>query len=558
MPWTLYRYILREVLSILGLCLAVLVTVLSFFIALKPLSEGLLDGLTLVKFVLYTIPTVLAFALPFAGAFASTLVFLRLAGDNEITACAASGISYFRILLPIIVLGLVLMGLLLYLSNFVIPGYYKKAARTAQADALTMIESQLNRGEPVTFDRFVLYAEAAEAVPASRIDTAAYPVPPEKLIQLTRVVFGQFDERGKMRWDYTAERASALLFRKNNRSWVTIRLRDSVYYDPTLGQMQRAQVDPLDLGPISPPNPLEDDPRFMSYHDLNQLERHPERFDDVAAGMRDLRIALGREVLGDAFAGATRGEGLTLVGPGEGEVFTVRAGQVASWEEGVRLGAAGGRPVEVIHERRGSRVWRVEAPAAAVRFEAGQFEEQPAVLMELTEARAYDPGPDPVFTEHPVLSLPRMRWPGDLIDLPEPAAGASASPAFALLDLAEQPGFIASPKVVERAKHLWSQIYELGLDIVAQRHERAATAAASFLLLVLGATLSIHLRNQMTLVVYFWSFVLAIVALVMIHSGAKLVSNERFVPALGMAVLWSANVGLAVVAGWIYCRFARN
>jgi len=119
------------------------------------------------------------------------------------------------------------------------------------------------------------------------------------------------------------------------------------------------------------------------------------------------------------FAGATRGEGLTLVGPGEGEVFTVRAGQVASWEEGVRLGAAGGRPVEVIHERRGSRVWRVEAPAAAVRFEAGQFEEQPAVLMELTEARAYDPGPDPVFTEHPVLSLPRMRWPGDLIDLEE-------------------------------------------------------------------------------------------------------------------------------------------
>jgi len=559
MPWTLYRYILREVLSILALCLAVLVTVLSFFIALKPLSEGLLDGLSLVKFVLYTIPTVLAFALPFAGAFASTLVFLRMAGDNEITACAASGISYFRVLLPVIALGLVLMGLLLYMSNFVIPGYYKKAARTAQADALTMIETQLNRGEPVTFDRFVLYAESAQSVPASRIDTAAYPVPPEKLIQLTRVVFGQFDERGKMRWDYTAGRASAMLFRKNQRSWVTIRLRESVYYDPTLGQMQRAQVDPLDLGPISPPNPIEDDPRFMSYHDLNRLERHPERFDDVAGAMRQLRIALGKQALGDAFAAATGGAGLTLVGPGEAEVFTVRAGRVEpGMEEGLRLGEAGGRPVEVIHERRGRRVWRVEASAATVRFEAGQFDEQPAVLMELTEAKAYDPGPDPVFTEHPVLSLPRMRWPGDLIDLPEPAAGASASPAFALLDLAEQPGYISSPTVVERAKHLWSQIYELGLDIVAQRHERAATAAASFLLLVLGATLSIHLRNQMTLVVYFWSFVLAVVALVMIHSGAKLVSNERFAPALGMAVLWSANVGLAVVAGWIYCRFARN
>jgi len=338
---------------------------------------------------------------------------------------------------------------------------------------------------------------------------------------------------------------------------VTIRMRDSVYYDPRLGQMVQAKVDPLDLGPISPQNPLEDDPRFMSYHDLNQLERQPERFDDVAEGMRELRIALGRQVLGDAFAAATSGAGVELVGPGQGEAFTARAGRVEPLETGVRLSEAGDQPVEVIHERRGSRVWRVEAPSAVVRFEAGEFDEQPAVLMELTEAKAYDPGPDPVFTEHPVLSLPRMRWPGDLIELPEPAEGA-ASPAFALLDLAEQPGFVSSPKVVERAKYLWSRIYKLGLAIVAQRHERAATAAASFLLLVLGATLSIHLRNQMTLVVYFWSFVLAIVALVMIHSGAKLVSNERFVPALGMSVLWSANVGLAVVAGWIYCRFARN
>ncbi len=558
MPWTIYRYILREVLAILGLSLAVLVTVLSFFIALKPLSEGLLDGMALVKFVLYTIPTVLAFALPFAGAFASTLVFLRLAGDNEITACAASGISYFRVLLPIIALGLVLMGLLLYMSNFVIPGYYKKAARTAQSDALTMIESQLNRGEPVTFDRFVLYAESAESVPPSQINTAAYAIPPQKLISLTRVVFGQYDEQGKMRWDYTAGRASALLFRQGDRSWVTIRLRDSVYYDPTLGQMQRAQVDPLDLGPISPPNPLEDDPRFMSYRDLNRLERHPERFDDVAEGMRRLRIELGREVLVDRFRAAASGAGLELIGPGDGEVFRVSAGSVERSERGLRLTASADRPVQVIHERRGSRVWRVEAPAAMVQLEAAEFDDQPGVLMELSEAKAYDPGPDPVFTEHPVLNLPRMRWPGELIVMPEQSATAKASPAFALLEMAEQPGFASNPDVIERAKYLWSRIYKLGLDIVAQRHERAATAAASFLLVVLGATLSIYLRNQMTLVVYFWSFVLAIVALVMIHSGSRLVSDDRLMPAAGMAVLWSANIGLAVVTGWVYCRFARN
>lgn len=557
MPWTLYRYILREVLSILGLCLAILVTVLSFFIAIKPLSEGMINGLTLVKFVLYTMPTVLAFALPFAGAFAATLVFLRMAGDNEITACAASGVSYFRVLLPIVALGLVLMGVLLYMSNFVIPGYYKKAARTAQSDALTLIESQINRGEPVVFDRFVLYAESARSVLPAQINTEAYAVPPRKLVQLTGVVFGQFDQEGKMRWDYTASRASALLFQHADQSWVSIRLRDSVYYDPTLGRMQRARVDPLDLGRITPPNPLEDDPQFMSYHDLIRLEQHPERFDDVAMALRQLRIALGREVLASRFASRAGDPGVQLVGPGDGEVFVVRAGRVARTDDGVSLNPTPEQPVEVTHDRRGNRVWRIEAGAASVRFEAGEFEDQPGVLMELVDARAYDPGPDPVFTEHPVLSLPRMRWPGELLPQPDPGQ-ASRSAAFAMLELATEPPFASNRAVIDGARQLRSEVYELGLDIVAQRHERAATAAATFLLLVLGATLSIHLRNQMTLVVFFWSFVLAIVALVMIHSGSKMVSNEKFPPAAGMALLWSANVGLAVVAGWVYCRFARN
>jgi len=148
----------------------VIVTVLSFFVAIKPLSDGYLDAVSLVKFVIYTVPTVLAFALPFAGAFAATLVFLRLAADNEITACAASGISYFRVLLPVIGLGIVLMAVLLYMSNFVIPGYYKKATKTAQADALTMIESRLNQGLPVTFGEYVLYAESAQTVSADQID----------------------------------------------------------------------------------------------------------------------------------------------------------------------------------------------------------------------------------------------------------------------------------------------------------------------------------------------------------------------------------------------------
>lgn len=67
MPWTLYRYILRELLKVLVLTTTVLVVVLSFGAAVGPMADGLLGPVTLVKFVLYTMPTVLGFALPFAG-----------------------------------------------------------------------------------------------------------------------------------------------------------------------------------------------------------------------------------------------------------------------------------------------------------------------------------------------------------------------------------------------------------------------------------------------------------------------------------------------------------
>ncbi len=556
MPWTLYRYILRELILILLICTAVMVTVLSFFIAIKPLSDGLLDAMSLVKFVLYTMPTVLGFALPFAGAFASTLVFLRMAGDNEITACAASGLSYFRVLMPVVMLGIVLMVVLLYLSNFVIPGYYKKATRTVQADALTLIESQLNDGVPVKLQRYVLYAESARSVPSSEIDASAYPFPPEKVMQLTGVVFGQADAQDKLRWDYTASRASALLFRRGDRSWITIRLRDSVYYDPTAGRMQRAVVDPLDLGPIEPPNPFEDDPRFMSYTDLMALDKNPERYKRVADGMRFLTIALGQERLRQRFETDAVTQGVELVGPLTGEVFRIEAGSTRRESEGVRLLGSPERPVQVMHDRRGERVWTIRARDAFLRFEASEFDTEPAVLMELNEARVYDPGPDLAFTEHPTLSLPRMRWPRPLLDIDRSPA---AVPAWKQLrEMSSRPPYQQDRLVENRSNNLRLQLERLAMEVIAEKHQRAALAVAGFLLLVLGAVLSIYLRHQMTLVVFFWSFVLAIVSLVLIHSGARVVGHAKLAPGPGLALMWTGNVVLSIVAGWVYCRFAKN
>ncbi|MEM8496259.1 MAG: LptF/LptG family permease, partial [Planctomycetota bacterium] len=147
MPLTLYRYIAWELFKLLALSTTVLVLVISFAATIKPLSDGLLSPWAMVKFIGYTAPTMLTFALPFSGAFAATLLFIRLASDNEVQACAASGISYRSILFPVAAIGLALTMGLFFMANYVIPGFYRGAARTIEADVMTMLVGRLNEDQ---------------------------------------------------------------------------------------------------------------------------------------------------------------------------------------------------------------------------------------------------------------------------------------------------------------------------------------------------------------------------------------------------------------------------
>ncbi|MEL7087760.1 MAG: LptF/LptG family permease, partial [Planctomycetota bacterium] len=191
MPWTLYKYILRETGKLLLLTTLVLVVVMSFGAAVQPMSEGKLSAGLLVKFVLFTAPTVLGFALPFAGAFASTLVFIRLANDNEIVACSASGISYLRILAPVFGLGLVLTGGMLFLANSVVPSFYRLAERTVESDAITLLVTQLNQQRFVELkdQGLVIYADTATQFPPQQIEGSVLPM--TQLIQLEGVAVGE-------------------------------------------------------------------------------------------------------------------------------------------------------------------------------------------------------------------------------------------------------------------------------------------------------------------------------------------------------------------------------
>ncbi len=69
--------------------------------------------------ILYSIPAIVAFALPFASLVGGLMSMGRFSSDNEILALQASGVSYKRIFIPVIII-----GIFLSLFSFIVSDYF--------------------------------------------------------------------------------------------------------------------------------------------------------------------------------------------------------------------------------------------------------------------------------------------------------------------------------------------------------------------------------------------------------------------------------------------------
>ncbi len=566
MAWTLYRYILRELLKIMLVTVAVLVALMSFAAAIRPISDGLLSPAALGKFVVYTAPTVLGFALPFAGAFASTLVFSRMAQDNEVLACCAGGISYRRLLAPVLLLGLALTLTLLLLSNTVVPGFYRAATGLAKADIISVLVSRLNQSKPFVgisgldgSDDFVIVADGAEVfapeeVPSLQaLETDAVF---EQVVRLRGVVVGELVDRQQRRAggsplpvrDVTAEEAVVLVYRwpgqRETNVWID--LKRTVSFDPASNDYARAES--TDIGRLTLPPLLSDEIKFYSAAELEDLQQHPERYDRVRDAMDDLTRALATERLFQAIT--TQLDNVVFDGAIPGDRYVLRAPGEPRRGKALRFVGTAEQPVVV--ERysqlslQADRVYR--AAAALVSVHESPFSQDLMIDVELREVDVL-----PGNTQQPTIRLGDLTWPAPIFE------AETAAPGFdELSTLATSPDYAGSPQVETTRERLRHEFVRLHQRINSQRHERAASATSCTLLLLLGAILSVHLRHQLPLVVFFWAFVLAILTIILVSTGENLASDARFPSYFGLGVIWSGNVVLACVLGWVYCRVARH
>ena len=160
MPKRFYKYLIIDVLKQFMITATILVVVIAFGAAIKPLSsDQLLSGWDTVKYLLLALVPMLQFAIPFAAAFATTIVLHRMSGDNEIIAIALSGQSYVKILAPIILFGAVLSLSLVLLTQLIIPKFVGMMASAMTADLPRMLARSIKQHTPFIQGDLVIWAE---------------------------------------------------------------------------------------------------------------------------------------------------------------------------------------------------------------------------------------------------------------------------------------------------------------------------------------------------------------------------------------------------------------
>jgi len=171
-PTLIDRYVFREILVSFVFCFAVfLVTgLIAGFLPL--LQKGMESdlGLTAILFqlLIHALPGTLVTILPLSLTLGILLGLGRLAADNEIAALKSAGISILRLFPPVLLLGLIGLGLALACTLYLIPRGISEGRRLAQEALLKRPDAGIE--EHAFFDSLkdvILYVDRIDPASAT-------------------------------------------------------------------------------------------------------------------------------------------------------------------------------------------------------------------------------------------------------------------------------------------------------------------------------------------------------------------------------------------------------
>ncbi|MEM1184491.1 MAG: LptF/LptG family permease [Planctomycetota bacterium] len=576
MPLILWRHMLLELWRLIVLSGAVLVTVIAFAAAVKPLADGELSPGAALKFMLLAIPPMLAYALPFAASFGTTLAYHRMAQDNELIAAHAGGMPHRTILVPALVTGILMASGLAVLNEQVIPRFLRNMERMITLDLSQLLVARIERGQPATLGDMSVYADAVRRVP---------PEPGSGLLDQLLLVGAaavETDREGRVITDATVERAWVILvpgptagFEEGSIAAVLQLERGVGVTEGELRVIERARTRPFPI-----PDAFQDDPKYLTFGELKALRDHPETMDFVDSRRVDLARLLAEIESVDRIGDQLRREGSYRLDGASGLGVVVQASGIKRQDKWVLTPPEGSERVIVDLYRPGpdgqpggGGVDRLEAERVELQIDtkgesgdAGPLGPPGAARtltcslglegLYVTARSSVDGASSAVRTEQQRRSLTGLR---PRVDPLGPRLDADPGTLIAeARAIAQSPrtGPGVANTINASADNLEKRIARLNREITSKQNERMAMAANCLVMVLTGAVTAMLLRHQPPLVVYLWSFFPAVITVVLISTGQNHTHSDGVV--VGLPILWSGVAVLAIYAAIAFRVVSRR
>lgn len=579
MPVRLWRYIAADLWRRLLITAVVLVTVIAFAVTIPPLADGKLTPLDAIKFMALATVPMLAYAVPFAAGFASTLVYHRLAQDNEAAAAHAGGIGHRSLLAPALASGVALALLLGIISDQAVPRFLRSMERYVRLDIAEWMIVQLGLGNAFEFGGTLLAAEAVRTLEPRDVQGATDA---QSVVALTRPAILFLNADDSVRTAATAEIA-----------WLVVRPTPSPWEGPDAGAGSGADGDPR-FGSIvtliaenyraagddsiirsesrfrydiAIPPVIGDDPKFFSFAQLAELRRHPERFDFIDEFRHRLALRTAAVEFLESVNQQLRARGSAALTTDTGATVTIHAPALGPGPSLTRrvIAEPGGAPLRIeVSPADGSPTETLAAHDAVlntfyqdeltVRRVECRLELQHVASSGRTSAEDLRRAAE---SDQPVAGVRRQRTIATIIDPSPRYAELRTMPLASILEVTRPYTLPPAPfeGAVEAHARLGSMERRLQHEITANEHERVAMSFAGMVMVLTGSVVAIKLKNALPLTVYLWAFFPALASVLVISMGKQL--THEFGP-VGLLPLWLGVLAPLAYAVVTYRQIARR
>lgn len=529
LPKRFYTYLILDVLKQFAITALILVVVIAFGAAIKPLSsDQLLSGLDTVKYLFLALVPMLQFAIPFSAAFATTLVLHRMSQDNEIIAISLSGQSYARILSPIIAFGVCLTLTLVVLTQFIIPRFVGMMANAMTADLPRLLTQSIKQHTPFVQGDLVIWAE----------DIYLDEDNQDERMVLEHVAVAKRDYRGEAEMYLTASAALVDVERVDTASSMYVMAKDATQWtrgEGNAGILRGAKKTNLNQG-IELPSIAHARPSSLTMFELIALKRDERKFPEVNQAALNLQTALQKQAILETMSNIleTRNE-IVFMSLSGGRTFRLQAERI--------VGQSFKGDLNVLVTNATSDQTALVPASARVIFEVNDEGLVKSVTIHMKKVLVSAGESDENIRSE--LVIPNLIVDGIVFMEQEERS---------VDDLLADASSAEKGVVYSASNRLKTSLSNMHNQILGRVNQRFALSFLPLLIVLLGSVMAIRNAILSPLVVYTKVFGPAIVALLLVFAGGQMVRDNRILQ--GFLVMWSGNlVVLAmVVMHWLRLR----